>query len=165
MVLTRNIVSGASPAAPASPELPDYTPLKKRRLAEYTNDSSEVREFTNDSSEDVIASIAGASASAVSDKIKSLPNGLKKRLISNLVLEAVLDKAMEDYTPGNYNDENLDSNTEDTMSANQSPVSRARDVSGPIREAEDTSSPFINDTGEEEAEAMEVMVTKPRSFR
>ena len=115
MVLTRNIVSGASPAAPASPELPDYTPLKKRRLAEYTNDSSEVREFTNDSSEDVIASIAGASASAVSDKIKSLPNGLKKRLISNLVLEAVLDKAMEDYTPGNYNDENLDSNTEDTM--------------------------------------------------
>merc|ERR1719319_1226518 len=27
----------------------------------------------------------------------ALPNGLKKRLISNLVLEAVLDRAMEDF--------------------------------------------------------------------
>ena len=108
--------------------MPDYTPLKKRRLAEYTNDSSE----------DVIASITGESA--VSDKIKSLPNGLKKRLISNLVLEAVLDKAMEDYTPSNYNDEPMDSNNEDT------------------------SSPYINDMGEEEAEAIEP-VPKPRSFR
>ena len=43
-------------------------------------------------------------------------NGLKKRLISNLVLEAVLDKAMEDYTPSNYNDEPMDSNNEDTSS-------------------------------------------------
>ena len=77
-------LSGASPAAPASPELPDYTPLKKRRLAEYTNDSSE----------DVIASIAGDSA--VSDKIKSLPNGLKKRLISNLVIFSTLQ--LKNYT-------------------------------------------------------------------
>ena len=40
--------AGTSPA-PASPE-PDYTPLKKRRLATYSNDASE----------DVIAAIAGA---------------------------------------------------------------------------------------------------------
>lgn len=33
----------------------------------------------------------------VNDKLKSLPNGLKKRLISNLVLEAVLDRAMVDF--------------------------------------------------------------------
>ena len=57
------------------------------------------------------------------------------------MLEAVLDKAMEDYTPSNYNDEPMDSNNEDT------------------------SSPYINDMGdEEESEAMEP-VTKPRSFR
>ena len=72
---------------------PDYTPLKKRRLATYSIDASE----------DVIAKIAGDSA--VSEKIKSLPNGLKKRLISNLVLEA-----MEDYKPGTFNDENMDNN-------------------------------------------------------
>ena len=72
---------------------PDYTPLKKRRLATYSIDASE----------DVIAKIAGDSA--VSEKIKSLPNGLKKRLISNLVLEA-----MEDYKPCTFNDENMDNN-------------------------------------------------------
>ena len=118
--------AGTSPA-PASPE-PDYTPLKKRRLATYSNDASE----------DVIATIAGDSA--VSEKIKSLPNGLKKRLISNLVLEAVLDKAMEDYKPGTFNDENMDSNNEDT------------------------SSPFINDVGEEEADNDNTS-DKPKSFK
>merc|ERR1719310_1448120 len=76
----------------------------------------------------------------VSDKIKSLPNGLKKRLISNLVLEAVLDKAMEDYKPGTFNDENMDSNNEDT------------------------SSPFINDVGEEEADNDNTS-DKPKSFK
>lgn len=35
----------------------------------------------------------------VTEKIKSLPNGLKKRLISNLLLEAVLDNAMQDLLP------------------------------------------------------------------
>ena len=52
------------------------------------------------------------------------------------MLEAVLDKAMEDYTPSNYNDEPL--------------------MDSPNNE--DTSSPFIN---EEE----ETPVTKHRSFR
>ena len=33
----------------------------------------------------------------VNEKVMALPNGLKKRLISNLVLEAVLDRAMEDF--------------------------------------------------------------------
>jgi len=102
--------SGNSPA-PTSPELPDYTPLKKRRLATYTNDASD----------DVIANITDDKN--VSDKIKSLPNGLKKRLISNLVLEAVLDTAMEGYKTSGFND---DSNNEDT------------------------SSPFINDEDDQE---------------
>ena len=53
------------------------------------------------------------------------------------MLEAVLDKAMEDYTPSNYNDEPM--------------------MDSPNNE--DTSSPFINE--EEET----VTVTKPRSFR
>ena len=35
----------------------------------------------------------------INEKIKSLPNGLKKRLISNLILDAVLDKAMSEKFP------------------------------------------------------------------
>merc|ERR1719411_1578875 len=71
--------AGASPAQ-ASPE-PDYTPLKKRRLATYSNDASE----------DVAAGVEGLHSPQVSERIKSLPNGIKKKLMSNLVLEAVLD--------------------------------------------------------------------------
>ena len=115
--------SGASPAQ-VSPE-PDYTPLKKRRLAEYTNDASE----------DVVSNNVDETDSSVSDKIKSLPNGLKKRLMHNLVLEAVLDKAMEDYAPGSFNDGNNSNN-------------------------EDTSSPYINDDGDEVSTS-----DKPKSFK
>ena len=120
--------AGASPAQ-ASPE-PDYTPLKKRRLATYSNDASE----------DVATVVDGTPLSPqVSEKIKSLPNGVKKRLMSNLVLEAVLDKAMEDFKmPPGFNDDNaLDSNNEDT------------------------SSPMINDEEMDEPESSE----KPRSFK
>ena len=119
--------AGASPAQ-ASPE-PDYTPLKKRRLATYSNDASE----------DVTSVVEGLNSPQVSEKIKSLPNGVKKRLMSNLVLEAVLDKAMEDFKmPPGYNDDNaLDSNNEDT------------------------SSPMINDEEMDESESS----GKPRSFK
>ena len=114
--------SGASPAQ-VEPE-PDYTPLKKRRIANYTNDASEDVSVTGE---------------AVSEKIKSLPNGIKKRLMSNLVLEAVLDKAMEDFKmPPGFNDDNaLDSNNEDT------------------------SSPMINDEDQEDSESS----VKPKSFK
>ena len=43
----------------------------------------------------------------VNDKLKSLPNGLKKRLISNLVLEAVLDRAMVDFQDRRYESSTL----------------------------------------------------------
>ena len=119
--------AGASPAQ-ASPE-PDYTPLKKRRLATYSNDASE----------DMTSVVEGFNSPQVSEKIKSLPNGVKKRLMSHLVLEAVLDKAMEDFKmPPGYNDDNaLDSNNEDT------------------------SSPMINDEEMDESESS----AKPRSFK
>ena len=106
--------SGASPAQ-ASPE-PDYTPLKKRRLATYTNDASE----------EVAVASDGLSSPPVSEKIKSLPNGIKKRLVSNLVLETFLDMAK---MPPGYDDNALDSNNEDT------------------------SSPMINDEEPEESES------------
>merc|ERR1719510_2517598 len=104
-------------------------PLKKRRLATYSNDASE----------DVAAVVEGLHSPQVSEKIKSLPNGVKKRLMSNLVLEAVLDKAMEDFKmPPGFNDDNaLDSNNEDT------------------------SSPMINDEEMDESESS----GKPRSFK
>jgi hypothetical protein len=52
----------------------DYvTPLKKRRLASYKDD----QDHNSDSS-------------------SRMPNGLKNKLMSNLVLEAVLDRALED---------------------------------------------------------------------
>ena len=54
--------AGVSPAAPVSPE-PDYTPLKKRRLVDYS----------------------------ISDKIKSLTKGLKKRLVLEAIYKAELD--------------------------------------------------------------------------
>merc|ERR1719510_2877004 len=104
-------------------------PLKKRRLATYSNDASE----------DVAAVVEGLNSPQVSEKIKSLPNGVKKRLMSNLVLEAVLDKAMEDFKmPPGYNEDNaLDSNNEDT------------------------SSPMINDEEMDESESS----GKPKSFK
>merc|ERR1719510_2150147 len=104
-------------------------PLKKRRLATYSNDASE----------DVAAVVEGLNSPQVSEKIKSLPNGVKKRLMSNLVLEAVLDKAMEDFKmPPGYNEDNaLDNNNEDT------------------------SSPMINDEEMDESESS----GKPKSFK
>merc|ERR1712066_772522 len=37
-----------------------------------------------------------SSFNSYSDDVKVLPNGIKKKLLHNLVLEAVLDRAMED---------------------------------------------------------------------
>jgi len=89
----------ASPAlgAATSPsQEPDYTPLKKRRLATY-NESNEDKE--SKSEQDGERQEENTSKAQVTEKIKSLPNGLKKRLISNLLLNAVLDKAMQDILP------------------------------------------------------------------
>ncbi len=67
----------------------DYvTPLKKRRLASYKDDQSQ---------EEVEATTGGPPAGSVaSGEEAQQPNSLKKKLLHNLVLEAVLDKAVED---------------------------------------------------------------------
>eukprot|EP00090_Calanus_glacialis_P034307 TRINITY_DN5751_c0_g1_i1.p1 TRINITY_DN5751_c0_g1~~TRINITY_DN5751_c0_g1_i1.p1 ORF type:complete len:978 (-),score=410.05 TRINITY_DN5751_c0_g1_i1:711-3257(-) len=93
-IITEDLIGSASPAQ-ASPE-PDYTPLKKRRLATYNETEEQMKVEVGDSNS--MNSVNNLDLSPpVNDKLKSLPNGLKKRLISNLVLEAVLDRAMEDY--------------------------------------------------------------------
>jgi len=89
--ISDEIIGSASPAQ-ASPE-PDYTPLKKRRLATYNETEEQMRVEVGDNINTNNLNLS----SPVNEKLKSLPNGLKKRLISNLVLEAVLDRAMEDY--------------------------------------------------------------------
>jgi len=43
-----------------------------------------------------IVSVAHGDSVANANSVKHVPNGLKKQILQNLVLEAVLDKAMED---------------------------------------------------------------------
>ena len=64
----------------------DYvTPLKKRRLASYKDDQGITEESERD---------------AMESEAPYAPNSLKKKLLHNMVLEAVLDKAMEDMLGG-----------------------------------------------------------------
>ena len=135
---------GSSSPAQASPE-PDYTPLKKRRLANYAGSE----ETAARAEETTVPVPAGLHLSQpVNEKIKSLPNGLKKRLITNMVLEAVLDKAMEDFDNEkksddgqvvsevsgdpmlslepdlhNYKDQNMDARQEDVKERSEDAVS------------------------------------------
>eukprot|EP00092_Neocalanus_flemingeri_P038323 GFUD01041722.1.p1 GENE.GFUD01041722.1~~GFUD01041722.1.p1 ORF type:complete len:2117 (-),score=667.90 GFUD01041722.1:649-6999(-) len=97
-IVAENLIGSASPAqASPEPDYTDYTPLKKRRLATYNETEEQMRVEVGDSN--LQSSISNLNLSSpVNEKLKSLPNGLKKRLISNLVLEAVLDRAMEDYS-------------------------------------------------------------------
>ena len=104
--------SSAESAAPGEPtNLPinDYvTPLKKRRIQSYKDEQKFLEEEANVSSEEVMthASNSGSDPTEFGNKIatynsypedvKVLPNGIKKKLLHNLVLEAVLDRAMED---------------------------------------------------------------------
>ena len=65
------------------------TPLKKRRLANYKEDTENEEKF--------LENLGGDSpVKDASGHVKHVPNGLKKQILQNLVLEAVLDKAMED---------------------------------------------------------------------
>ena len=94
---------------PGNCSINDYvTPLKKRRLQNYKDEQRFLEEEANISSEDNITSSQTISSSSdltttmtssfnsYSDDVKVLPNGIKKKLLHNLVLEAVLDRAMED---------------------------------------------------------------------
>ena len=88
----------------------DYvTPLKKRRLQSYKNEQKFLEEEENASSEENLVhsrhpvsthseftSKISTSYNSYPDDVKVLPNGIKKKLLHNLVLEAVLDRAMED---------------------------------------------------------------------
>merc|ERR1719411_68196 len=85
--------SGSPSTISPEPDYTDYTPLKKRRLANYREAEEEVRA----ASEKEVADTMNNLPTPVNEKVMALPNGLKKRLISNLVLEAVLDSAMEDF--------------------------------------------------------------------
>merc|ERR1719225_2237386 len=85
--------SGSPSTISPEPDYTDYTPLKKRRLANYREAEEEVRA----ASEKEVADTMNNLPTPVNEKVMALPNGLKKRLISNLVLEAVLDRAMEDF--------------------------------------------------------------------
>ena len=81
----------ASMASPSSEAAMDMvTPLKKRRLANYKEDTENEEQLMEN-----IVSVAGDSV-ANANAVKHVPNGLKKQILQNLVLEAVLDKAMED---------------------------------------------------------------------
>merc|ERR1712018_514126 len=81
---------------------------KKRRIQSYKDEQKFLEEEANVSSEEVMthASNSGSDPTEFGNKIatynsypedvKVLPNGIKKKLLQNLVLEAVLDRAMED---------------------------------------------------------------------
>merc|ERR1719278_2019021 len=97
--------SGSPSTISPEPDYTDYTPLKKRRLANYREAEEEVRA----ASEKEVADTMNNLPTPVNEKVMALPNGLKKRLISNLVLEAVLDRAMEDFQERREEEEVADS--------------------------------------------------------
>lgn len=70
-------VNGSASPSSAEAVMDMVTPLKKRRLANYKEDQEQ--EHPEDQMDNV-----------------KVPNGLKKQILQNLVVEAVLNKAMED---------------------------------------------------------------------
>ena len=76
----------ASPSLNENEAKDMVTPLKKRRLANYKEDQ-ELQE---------------------NEELVKVPNGLKKQILQNLVLEAVLDKAMEDMLATDGTETNSD---------------------------------------------------------
>merc|ERR1719150_709100 len=72
------------------------TPLKKRRLANYKEDTENEEQLMDSLAVgDTSPPVKGSNAVHGSPS-RHVPNGLKKQILQNLVLEAVLDKAMED---------------------------------------------------------------------
>ena len=72
------------------------TPLKKRRLANYKEDTENEEQLMDSLTVgDTSPPVTGSNAVHGSPS-RHVPNGLKKQILQNLVLEAVLDKAMED---------------------------------------------------------------------
>merc|ERR1719483_1180248 len=142
-IVIDDLIGSGSPAQ-ASPE-PDYTPLKKRRLATYneTEEQMKVEVGESNSMNNLVLS------PPVNEKLKSLPNGLKKRLISNLVLEAVLDKAMEDY------------------GGEKKPASESQAATAISKEVGKTESEIKSEAAPVKAEEFKINITgdKPKSFK
>jgi len=154
-IVTDDLLGSGSPAQ-ASPE-PDYTPLKKRRLATYNEMEEQTKVDVGDSNP--MNSINNLDLSPpVNDKLKSLPNGLKKRLISNLVLEAVLDKAMEDY---GGDKKSLESQSQASVKFNEDVGEVEHEVKTKIENCTDSKLCPI------ETEELNVNITgdKPKSFK
>ena len=86
--------SMASPSSEAAMDM--VTPLKKRRLANYKEDTENEEQLMDSLAVgDTSPPVTGSNAVHGSPS-RHVPNGLKKQILQNLVLEAVLDKAMED---------------------------------------------------------------------
>jgi len=142
-IVIDDLIGSGSPAQ-ASPE-PDYTPLKKRRLATYNETEEQMKVDVGESN-----SMNNLDLSPpVNEKLKSLPNGLKKRLISNLVLEAVLDKAMEDY------------------GGEKKPASESQAATAISKEVGKTESEIKSEAAPVKAEEFKINITgdKPKSFK
>ena len=82
-------LNGAALSPSNNETIDNITPLKKRRLANYKEDQQAENEAENEAATE-------SSANSESPSPVKVPNGLKKQILQNLVLEAVLDKAMED---------------------------------------------------------------------
>ena len=115
----------------------DYvTPLKKRRLASYKDD----QDHNSDSS-------------------SRMPNGLKNKLLSNMVLEAVLDRALEDMGGSVARSASVDSMAspaaESSMSIRSPDQSPAKELQSEdacsSRDAYPDESPDLKHDEEEEA--------------
>ncbi|XP_040573579.1 uncharacterized protein [Lepeophtheirus salmonis] len=97
-------LSVAAAALPSDAASDSVTPLKKRRLANYKEESqacvgNEEPELTPShvpSSSFDVTSSQNITKENLSSEESKVPSALKKKLLQNLVLEAVLDSAMED---------------------------------------------------------------------
>ncbi len=114
------------------------TPLKKRRLANYKEDNMNNPE-----------------------ELAKVPiNGLKKQILQNLVLEAVLDKAMEDMlaTPPNPNKDDKD---KDIVKEEIAPSSEnSKEISKVVPEPNSAFKSFFNSSVSLEALEAEIAASK-----
>ncbi len=94
---TAVMANGGSPTESSG----DYvTPLKKRRLANFTDDVEHQDENESPGIGGSAGAIEATSPGEAASPTSQQPGGLKKKLLHNMVLEAVLDKAMEDMLGG-----------------------------------------------------------------
>ena len=149
----------AAQGEPANFTISDYvTPLKKRRIQSYKDEQKFLEEEANASSEegllhqskagtdstDFVSKIS-TSYNSYSEDVKIIPNGIKKKLLHNLVLEAVLDRAMEDMLNVRPKTEANEENTELEISrAPAEGVDAEKDRHVPAEKAENDNTDYKN---------------------